>query len=115
MSDESSFGPLGRLLSQVNRVQGDVKRAMEEAREIVAEGSAGAGMVTVRANGAGEIVDLRIEPELLKGGDAELISDLVRGAANQALERAREAASAKVREATSGLPLPKGFPFGAGE
>jgi hypothetical protein len=55
----------------------------------VVEASAGGGMVTVKANGAGEIVAIVIDPRAIDPDDPELLSDLVLAAVNEALRSAR--------------------------
>ena len=41
--------------------------------------------------------------------DKEMIEDLVAGALNDAAHKAEEAASARMRQATAGMPLPPGM------
>jgi DNA-binding protein YbaB len=67
------------------------------------------------ANGKGDIVSIAIDPAVLSGGDPaslKMIEDLVVGAVNVALQRARELAQGELTKATGGLPLPPGM-FGS--
>ena len=54
------------------------------------EASAGGGMVVVQMNGQKQVTDVRIDPEIFAGKDAELLQDLVRAAVNEAGRRVDE-------------------------
>ena len=49
------------------------------------EGSAGGGMVVAVANGRQQLVEVRIEPEVVDRAEVEMLQDLVVAAVNQAL------------------------------
>jgi len=97
-------------LDRLGAVMGDMARRLQEMQaetaRVEAEGQAGAGMVSVTANAAGEVLRVRIAREALS--DPELLEDLVAAAANDALRRAREAMAAKL--ASMGLPIPPQAP-----
>ena len=100
-----NFGELGNLLKNAGKIREAVEKATEELGKIEAEGSAGGGGVTVKANGRLEILSVRIDPTLLGDSDQELLEDLVTAAVNQALTRAREKAASTVQGATAGFGL----------
>jgi nucleoid-associated protein EbfC len=97
MSEPFDFDRLGATMGDFAR---RLQEMQAESARVEAEGQAGAGMVTVTANAAGEVVRVRIAREGL--ADPELLEDLVAAAVNDALGRAREAMAAKV----AGLGLP---------
>ena len=111
---EDIFGSFGKIMEQAKQLQTRVQEASEQAGRVVVEGSAGAGMVKVAANGSGEVVSVTIEPSLVEEGDTEMIQDLVRAAANDALSRSRDAMAEEMKKVTGGLPLPPGFNLGGG-
>ena len=47
---------VNKLLKQAQQMQAEMQKAQEELAEQTVEASAGGGMVTVKATGAGEIV-----------------------------------------------------------
>jgi hypothetical protein len=53
---------------------------MQAVQDEVFEGSAGGGLVRIRANGRFEIESVTIEPDALADADAELLADLVHAA-----------------------------------
>jgi DNA-binding YbaB/EbfC family protein len=71
------------------------------------EASAGGGAVTVIATGAQKLVSVRIDPEA--AGDPEMLADLVIIAVNEAMEKSKEMAAAKMQSVAAGLGLPPGL------
>jgi DNA-binding YbaB/EbfC family protein len=55
---------------------------MQEARDQVYEGTAGGGLVRIRANGGFEVESVVIDPKALDGADADEVADLVHAALN---------------------------------
>jgi nucleoid-associated protein EbfC len=80
---------MSKMLQEAQRMQAELQKAQEEAASEVVEASAGGGMVTVKANGTGEIVAIVIDPRAIDPDDPELLSDLVLAAVNEALRSAR--------------------------
>ena len=76
---------LNALLKQAQEMQAQMAQVQEEASQETAEASAGGGMVTVVANAAGEMKELRIDPKVIDPDDPEMLADLVLAAANEAL------------------------------
>jgi DNA-binding YbaB/EbfC family protein len=88
---------MNAMLKQAQQMQEQMQKAQEEAKHEVVEASAGGGMVTVRANGGGELVEIRIDPKAVDPDDPELLADMVLAAANEALRSAQEKTEAKLR------------------
>jgi nucleoid-associated protein EbfC len=101
---------LNKLLQQAQQMQEQLERAQEEARNETVDASAGGGMVTVKANGAGEIVELKIDPKAIDPDDPELLADMVLAAVNEAIRSARSLQESKLGGlaggALGGLGLP---------
>lgn len=97
---------LNRMLQEAQRMQAELAKAQEQAASEVVEASAGGGMVRVKASGAGEIVEIAIDPRAIDPDDPELLADLVQAAVNEALRSARSLLESKM----SGL-MPGGLGF----
>ena len=95
-------GGMGNLLKQAQKMQKEMEKAQEELAQIEVEGSAGGGMVTVRANAKMQILSIKIEPDVLED-DVEMLEDLVLAAVNQALGNAQDAAGSRMSQVTGGL------------
>ena len=88
---------MNALMKQAQQMQEQMVRAQEEAKNEVAEASAGGGMVKVKANGAGELVEIAIDSRAVDPDDPELLADMVLAAANEALRAAAQAVETKLR------------------
>lgn len=97
---------IGDFMKQAQRMKAELERIQEAAAEQRVEGSSGGGMVTVTADGRGEIVAVKIEPEVAQGGDLEMLQDLILAATNEALRRSRELLTSEMGRLTGGLNLP---------
>jgi nucleoid-associated protein EbfC len=101
---------LNKLMQQAQQMQEQMQQVQEEARSEVVEASAGGGMVTVKANGAGEIVSVAIDPAAIDPDDPDMLADLVMAATNEALRSATALVENKMKSMLppgfSGLGLP---------
>ena len=88
---------MNALMKQAQQMQEQMARAQEAAKDEIAEASAGGGMVTARANGAGELVEIVIAPRAIDPDDPEMLADMVLAASNEALRAATQAVEAKLR------------------
>src|ERR671931_2319560 len=101
---------MSKLLQQVGAMQQQMQQAQQELANETVEASAGGGMVTVTANGAGELKSIRIDPKAIDPDDPEMLADMVLAAVNEALRSARSLQEAKLGGvaggALGGLGLP---------
>ena len=81
-------------------------KLQEEAARKTVEASAGGGMVTVVANGRQEILTIKIDPEIIKAGDLEMLQDLITAAVNEALKKAQAIMAEEMKGVTGGLQIP---------
>ena len=96
---------LQQMMQQMKKMQEDLQQQMDAMR---VEASSGGGMITVRMNGAKQVLAVKIDPEAFKSGDAEMLQDLVQAAFNQALRQVDQALSEKLGGLAGGL-LPGGL------
>ena len=92
-----------KIMKQAHKMQAQMARVQEDLAGETVEGSSGGGMVTVTANGQGDITGVRIDPEVLGDDDVEMLEDLVLAAVNEALRRSKELAAEKMGRVTGGL------------
>ncbi len=74
-------------------------------------GTAGGGMVTVEADGKGQIRRVKLDPRVVSGGDVEMLEDLIVVAVTEAQQQAAALAQGEMGKLTGGLPLPFKLPF----
>ena len=97
---------MNKLMQQAQQMQAQMAQAQEELAKETVEASAGGGMVTVKATGAGEIKEIRIDPKAIDPDDPELLQDLVVAAVNEALRSAQALAQSKLGGSLGSLGLP---------
>jgi nucleoid-associated protein EbfC len=94
---------MNKMLKQVQQMQADMAKAQDELANETVEASAGGGMVTVVATGAGQITQIRIAPEAIDPDDPEFLGDTVMAAVNEALRSAEDVAKSKMGGMMGGL------------
>jgi len=100
---------LAAMMKQAQAMQTRMQEVQDEVAQQTVEASAGGGMVTVTANGKGEIQSVKIDPSLIKDGDIEMLEDLVLAAVNEAHRRADEMMKSALSRIAG--PLGGGLPF----
>ena len=94
---------MNELLQQVGQMQQQVQSAQAELAKETVEASAGGGMVTVTASGAGDIQSIKIDPKAIDPDDPEFLEDAVLAAVNEALRSAQALAQTKLGGMMGGL------------
>lgn len=103
------LGAMAGIMTQLPKIQQEMQALQARLGQLTAEGDAGGGMVKAKANGKMEIVSCTLSDEAFKGGDRELLEDLIRAAVNQALERVRALVAEETSKAAGNLGLPMGI------
>ena len=101
------MGDMMKLLGQREKIAENFEQAKLRARNRLAVGDAGAGMVKVTANGLGDIVKVEFDPEALK--DADSLGTLVVSATNIAVTKGKEIMAEELKTAFGGIELPPGM------
>lgn len=102
------FGQMGqimKLLGDLPRLQKEAKAVQERLAAERVIGEAGGGQVRVTLDGKGELQDVAFEPELIAGGDRELIEELTVAAFRDGLTKSRELMQREMSALTGGMDL----------
>ncbi len=86
------------MLKKFDEVKKLVKNMQNQFKDKRIEVNTGAGLVRVVANGNQEIIEIHIDPELIKLKDKKLLEDLVKSAVNQAKEEAMKLSQELIKE-----------------
>jgi len=97
---------LSNMMRQAKKLQQEMGKIQEESKKKTVEASAGGGMVTVTANGAMEIISIKIERDVVNPDDIEMLQDLIVAAVNEALRRAQQMVSEEMSKVTGPLNIP---------
>ena len=102
-------GNMNNMLKQVQKMQKQMEEVQGELEQKEVEATAGGGAVMVKVNGKKEILDVKIQPEVVDPDDIEMLQDLIIAAANEALRKAEEMMSKEMGKVTGGMNLPPGL------
>ena len=102
-------GNMKNLMKQAGKMKEQMEKLQAEAGEKIVEASSGGGMIVVEAKAKGEISSIKIEPELLKDNDIEMLQDLITAAVNEALNRGQELMKDEISKLAGGLGIPPGM------
>jgi DNA-binding YbaB/EbfC family protein len=99
----------GSMMKQAKIMQKKIMEAQEELKNMEFEASAGGGAVKVRVNGSQEVMEVKINKEIIESGDTEMIEDMVMVAVNDAIKQSRDEAKNKMSAITGGMSIPGMF------
>ncbi len=100
---------IGKMMKQAQQMQAKMAEIQDALAQKEVEGTSGGGMVTVKMNGQQEVLSVRIDPEVFKEGDQEMLEDLVVAAVNEARRAALDLAKTEMSKVTGGLQMPGMF------
>lgn len=99
-------GNMQAIMAQAKKMQDNLKAAQEKAKDMVAESSAGGGMVKVVANGENQVVSVEIKKEVVDPEDVEMLQDLILAACNEALTKVQDQVQDELQKITGGMNVP---------
>jgi DNA-binding YbaB/EbfC family protein len=101
---------MDKLMQQMGQMQEQMQKAQDELANETVEATAGGGMISVVANGAGEIKQIKIDPKAIDPDDPEMLEDMIVAAVNEAIRSAHSLMESKLGGlaggALGGLGLP---------
>jgi len=112
ISPEQAMQGLAQLqaaLIQAHQMQHKLMEAQQQIAATEVQGQAGGGMVVVALNGSGEVLGIRIDPQVVDPNNVENLQNLVVWALRDAAENMREQVKVVLGPlaAESGQPLPE--------
>jgi hypothetical protein len=96
---------LQQLMQMGQQLQARMSQLQESLDRQSVTATSGGGMVTVTADGKGEVKKVKIDPTCVDPADVEMLEDLVLAAVNQAQTKARQLYEEEMKKATGGLPI----------
>src|SRR6202140_14067 len=96
---------LNKLMKQAQKMQEQMAKTQAELEERTVEASAGGGKITVTANGAGEVLSIKIDKEIVDPNDVEFLEEVVLSGVKQAIAQGKALAQSEMAKITGGLGL----------
>jgi nucleoid-associated protein EbfC len=100
-----------KILQQAQQMQGKLQQIQDELGNKTVTGVSGGGMVSVTADGKGQVRAVKLDPSVVNPSDLEMLEDLIAVAVADAQKKAADLAQEEMRKLTGGLPLPFKLPF----
>ena len=86
-------------------MQEQMAKTQAELEQKTVEVSAGGGKVKVTANGAGDVVAIKIDKEVVDPSDVEFLEEIVLSGVKQAIEQGKALAKSEMSRITGGLGM----------
>ena len=99
-----------QLFQMGQQVQARMAQLQTELNSRTVTTSSGGGMVTVTADGKGQLKSIKIDPTVVNAADVEMLEDLVLAAVKDAQQRAESLAQEEMKKVYGGLNLPFNLP-----
>jgi DNA-binding YbaB/EbfC family protein len=100
-----------KIMQQAQQMQSRLQEIQDELAKKTVSAAAGGGMVTVTADGKGQVRSIKLDPSVVNPNDVEMLEDLVLVAVAEAQKKAAELAQGEMGKLTGGLDLPFKLPF----
>jgi DNA-binding YbaB/EbfC family protein len=97
---------LNKLMKQAQKMQEQMAKTQSELESKTVEVSSGGGKVTVTANGAGNVLAIKIDKEVVDPNDVEFLEEVVLSAVQQAVQQGKALAQSEMSKITGGLGIP---------
>jgi nucleoid-associated protein EbfC len=97
---------LNKLMKQAQKMQEQMAKTQAALEEKTVEVSAGGGKVTVIANGAGEVLSIKIDKEIVDPDDVEFLEEVVLSGVKQAIDQGKALAQSEMTKITGGVGIP---------
>ncbi|MGI9091349.1 MAG: YbaB/EbfC family nucleoid-associated protein [Gemmatimonadaceae bacterium] len=100
-----------KLMQQAQQMQSRLQQIQDDLEKQSVSATAGGGMVTVAADGKGQVTEIKIDPSVVNASDVEMLEDLVLIAVRDAQKKAAELAKTEMAKLTGGIDLPFKLPI----
>src|ERR1035441_205001 len=97
---------LNKLMKQAQKMQEQMAKTQAELEEKTIEIQAGGGKVKVVANGAGEVISIKIDKEIVDPNDVAFLEEVVLSGVQGAIEQGKTLAKSEMSKITGGLGMP---------
>jgi len=87
-------------------MQAQMAKAQADLEEKTVEVSAAGGKVKVTANGAGDVISIKIDREIVDPNDVDFLEEAVLNGVRQAIDQGKAIAQSEMSKITGGMGLP---------
>jgi len=96
----------GNMMKQAKMMQKKMQQIQEELKKTEFDASAGGGAIKVKVNGEQEVLEIKINKEMVDAEDLEMVEDMVVVAINDAISQSKQKMQEEMGSLTGGLNIP---------
>jgi DNA-binding YbaB/EbfC family protein len=97
---------LDAIMKQAQKMQARMEEIQKKLAEMRFEGSAGGGMVRAVVDGQQNLLEVKIDPEVVNPDEIDMLEDLILAAVNESRRKSQDAAAAEMKAITGGIAIP---------
>jgi DNA-binding YbaB/EbfC family protein len=97
---------LNKLMKQAQKMQEQMAQTQAELAEKTVEVQAAGGKITVVANGAGEVLSIKIDKEIVDPNDVAFLEEAVLSGVKGAIEQGKAIAQSEMTKITGAMGMP---------
>lgn len=97
---------INKLMKQAQEMQKKAAETQQALKEMIVEATAGGGMISVKISGTQEVVDIKVDKEVINPDDKAMLEELLIAAVNEALKKSRKLSETEMAKVTGGLKIP---------
>jgi DNA-binding YbaB/EbfC family protein len=98
-----------QMMKQAKMMQKKMAEVQEELKKMEFEASAGGGAVKAKVNGEQEVLEIKLNTEMIDADDLDMVEDMVMVAVNDAIKQSKDEAKNKMSGLTGGMSIPGMF------
>lgn len=99
-------GGFNNIVRQAQQMQAKIGKVQDEMADKKIEASTGGGVVTAVVSGDQELLEVKIDPEVVDPEDVEMLEEMIVGAVNQAMKLAGDMMNEEIEKITGGMSIP---------
>lgn len=99
-------GNMNNMMKQVQKMQKQMEDMQKELEQREVEATAGGGAVSVKVTGKKNLLEVKIDPEVVDKDDVEMLEDMIVAAINEAFRKADEMMETEMKKVTGGVSIP---------
>ena len=99
-------GSQANMMKKIQEMQDEMARVQAEVEAGEYTSSAGGGAVEAKVNGAHELLDITLKPEIVDPEEIEILADMIISAVNGANRKAADTMEQAMSRVTGGLNIP---------
>lgn len=87
---------MNQLMKQAKKMQADMEESQRELQSKEFDASTGGGAVYVKVNGSKQIVEIKIDKDVVDPDDVEMLQDLIMTAINEVMKKVDDATNSEM-------------------